>query len=364
MIGMKQGVTILVCVFYGRIRLPATLKHIAAQDFSSGIGCELMVVDNASTDESGPYAEQLWSDLGSPFPMRLLHEPKQGLNHARGTGISHARYEYIILCDDDNWLAPGYAEAACKALESNPRIGIVGGYGQFDYETPAPAWLQSFNLYAGGPQAKSNGRISAQFVYGAGAAVRKSAWIALAQAGFRSVLTDRAGHQLTSGGDYELCYAMALGGYEIWYDSSMIFRHHIVSKRLTMDYYLTYIEESADCFPVLEPMKIRLLTHSENKWVFRFQLLKSYCYHVKKFIVLSSKRLLPARNETNKTVATLQYILLKRQLRSYRHLSEMEENFIRICQLHKSLQQLIGRTETNNQPKITVQQGERFERPI
>lgn len=351
---MNKGVTILVCVFNGKNRLPATLTHLAAQRIPATIGCEIVLVDNASTDGTAAEARQLWTALHAPFEMRIVAEPRQGLNYARETGIALARYEYVTLCDDDNWLNPGYVQRAFTLMEAQPKIGILGGHGIFQYETPAPHWLETFNLYAGGAQAHTSGNVRDNIVYGAGATLRKSAWLKLAAAGFKSSLTDRAGHQLTSGGDYELCYALALGGYEIWYDADLDFYHYITSPRLTLEYYLTYIEESADCFPVLEPMKISLVGRNGKKWHFRWLLCKSYGYHIKKLIGLLIRKSFSAGNPRNNMVTGLQYTLLKRQLRSYRQYSAMENHYGEVERLRINLQQISGTQDLLNGSHITV----------
>ncbi len=51
---------------------------------------------------------------------------------------------------------------------------------------------------------------------------------------------------------------------------------------LPCPYYLTYIEESAHCFSVLEPYKILLKTQNSSLTRFRWELFKSFWYHIKK----------------------------------------------------------------------------------
>lgn len=324
---MKAGMTILVCTYNGAERLPVTLRCIAAQQIPEGLGCELLVVDNASTDNSLEVIEHEWRQYDTKISLHLITETKPGLTFARDAGFSTAQYDYIILCDDDNWLAPDYVKTAFSVMESLPDVGILGGKGNFVFEEPAPAWLLSCNLYAGGEQARGSGKVNSGFVYGAGAVLRKSAYEKICAGGFVPALTDRQGLSLSSGGDHELCYVLALAGYTIWYEDRLLFDHYITANRLTLPYYLSYIEESALCFSVLEPYKILLKTKKKSMVRFRWELFKSFWYHIKKMGALLFTKPVVSKPADERVVRKLQYTLLIQRLRSYRRISLFEDNF-------------------------------------
>lgn len=334
---MHTGITILICTYNGGQRLPATLRHIAAQQVIPGTCCELVIVDNASTDDTVAAIQREWNQYPNGMKLRILTEQTAGLTYARHTGITNAHYEYVILCDDDNWLAPDYVQKAFTVMEGNRGIGILGGQGHFVYETPVPAWLLACNLYAGGPQAVQSGLVKDYFVYGAGAVLRKSAYEQVCQKGFTPSLTDRQGHNLSSGGDYELCYVLALAGYSIWYEEALHFDHFIVANRLTLSYYLTYIVESSHCFSVLEPYKILLKTQRSSLLRFRWELLKSCWFHVKKICLLFLKQIFQGGQEPARTVHQLQYCILKQRIQSYRHFRAMENHFMEVVALRGKL---------------------------
>src|SRR5688572_20235345 len=102
---MKAGITILICTYNGAQRLPATLRCIAAQQIPAAIDCELIVVNNASTDHSLETINSEWLQQHTSIELRIITEVRPGLTFAREAGLKAARYDYIILCDDDNWLA-------------------------------------------------------------------------------------------------------------------------------------------------------------------------------------------------------------------------------------------------------------------
>jgi glycosyltransferase involved in cell wall biosynthesis len=339
---MKAGVTILICTYNGASRLPATLQYIGKQHIPASIPCELIVVDNLSNDNTVQLVRDEWIKYPAAPALKIVNESRPGLTYARETGFAHASYEYIILCDDDNWLSPDYVQLAFALLEQHPEIGLLGGYGQFVYEIPAPGWLKLFNIYAGGPQGPANGKVKNNYIYGAGAVLRKSAYNELLKGGFSSALTDRKGDQLSSGGDYELCYALALAGYAIWYDSRLKFKHYITAHRLTLTYYLTYIQQSSRCFSVLEPYKILLKTGSHSTNSFRWELFKSFWYHIKKTGSLLCWKVFTKKSPAQQMACKLELILLKMRLQSYRDLSVMKNNFLKAVQLQKQFKVTAG----------------------
>ncbi len=247
-----SGVSVIVCCHNGARRLSETIRHIAAQRLPADVQWECILVDNASTDGSGDVAECIWHQSGAAAPLRIIGEPALGLSHARARGFAEARYAYIVLCDDDNWLAPDYAARAYSTMEGHPKIGVLGGFGVLQLEVIPPAAVRGLEVvFASGKQAARSGPVDTHRVYGAGCIVRKSAYEKLLMSGFRNLLIDRHGNALSSGGDHELCYALAVLGFEIWYDEAMVFVHFITRERLSVEYFRRYARESAIGFDLL-----------------------------------------------------------------------------------------------------------------
>ena len=334
---MKEGVSIIVCTYNGARRLPDTIAHIARQKASPEIPWEFIIVDNASTDGSAAVAYTEWNKHHCNAHFSIVHQPKIGLTNAREKGFEEAQYNYIVLCDDDNWLAPDYVNIAFEVMQRHPSIGMLGGNGEFVYEIDPPHWLHAYQLYAGGPQAEKSGKVETNLLYGAGSILRKSAYYLIKNSGFNSMLTDRMASQLTSGGDYELCYALVLAGYEIWYDERLRFKHFITKDRLTWEYYLKYIRESSVCFEVLEPYKIFIETVSPKVLNFRLRLFRSFLYHVKKIIPVIASKLITSHKSKSGKIKQLQYIALKTRLLSYLGYACMKQNFLKVVALRQKL---------------------------
>ena len=250
-----QGVSVIICCHNGASRLPETIRHIARQRVPPYIPWELVIIDNGSTDASPVVARQEWQKHRVDTYLKVVAEPRLGLSYARSRGFQEARYEYMILCDDDNWLDDNYIETVYRIMSGNKDIGALGGTGKLVFEIDPPSQELSF-IFAAGPQAPESGKVPDNKLYGAGCAIRYSAYHKMLGSGFKSLLTDRRGVELSSGGDYELCLALAILGYDIWYDDRLRFTHFITRERITWQYFERYAYESSKCFNVITSYKI------------------------------------------------------------------------------------------------------------
>ncbi|EMR01074.1 glycosyltransferase [Cesiribacter andamanensis] len=335
---MKEGISIVICTYNGASRLPTTLQHLARQRVPEGINWEVLVVDNASTDASAQVARDEWNRHSKGNgAFSVVYQPVPGLSSAREMGFARSSYDFIIMCDDDNWLCDTYVATAFQIMKSNPSIGMLGGKGEFVYEEEPPAWLKVHSMYAGGPQAPQSGKVKENKLYGAGSVLRKSAYTLVYSSGFRSLLSDRMAAQLTSGGDHELCYALALAGYDIWYDERLVFKHFIAKDRLSWEYYIRYIRESASCFELLEPYKI-LLKHNSADWLsFYGGLTQSFFYHVKRFVPAWYHHTIKADDSPEqKRLREVRYVSLRIRLQSYfSGFPAIRRNFVHVEQLKR-----------------------------
>jgi hypothetical protein len=123
-------------------------------------------------------------------------------------------------------------------MESNSEIGVLGGQGIAVSDVKFPIWFEEFKpWYAVGKQAISSGDISDRmYVWGAGMITRKSIFLSAFPMKYPSLLSDRQGNQLSSGGDSEFCMRAVLLGYKLFYNESLIFEHYIPKERLCDEY--------------------------------------------------------------------------------------------------------------------------------
>lgn len=313
---MRPGVSIIVCCHNGEARLAETVKHIALQNVPDFINWEFILIDNASTDRSVKTVLDTWAEYQPSGKLRIISEPKLGLSHARARGFVEAAYEVVILCDDDNWLMPDYTAMAFMLMWQNQKIGALGGLGNIVYEETPAKWIEHAGIFAAGPQWSGPGKVLSNRIYGAGAVIRKSAYLKLMSVGFKSLLSDRKGTSLSSGGDHELCYALSIIGYDIWYDDRLRFSHFITKERLTWEYFMRYAHESTACFDVLTSYKMIALDVNSHKFPF-VVLVRDFFYCVRRLIKISLLRSITRKDsEKGKTLA-FRSLILKNKIAAY-----------------------------------------------
>ena len=232
-----DGLSVILCCHNSASRLPATLGHLAGQRSGGRFPWEVILVDNASSDATGRLAQELWPQ-DAPAPLRVVHEARLGLAYARRLGISIARYELLSFVDDDNWVCPDWVQRVWELMSQHPEVGACGGFCDAECEIPPPQWFHSFNgMYAlGRPGGKAGDITHTSVLPGAGLTVRKSALLELEKNGFRTWLVDRQGMMLTAGQDTELCLALRLAGWQLWYEPRLQLRHFLPAKRLQWSY--------------------------------------------------------------------------------------------------------------------------------
>jgi glycosyltransferase involved in cell wall biosynthesis len=232
----QKGISVLICTFNGAIRLPQTLEYLLKQDFC--LPWEIIIINNASTDNTNDFILNTWNNVNR-IPLHLFNESKSGKINALNLGFKKANYKYVLICDDDNWLAPDYLSKAYLIMEENSLIGVLGGQSEGVFETTPPKWFSEVSkIYAIGEQAEKV-RFQIGSVHGAGSVIRKKAYNELSKYNFTPILTGRKENELFSGEDTELCLALQLLDYKIHYEEQLVFKHFMTSNRLNFFYFET-----------------------------------------------------------------------------------------------------------------------------
>lgn len=306
--------SIIICCYNSAKRIEPTLTHVAKQNSSHFI-YEVIIVDNNSTDETQTISLNVWNSFDVKNELNIIEEKKAGLTYARNAGIKIAKGKYILFCDDDNWLEKNFLLNALNILNTNSNIGVLGGRGIATSSDALPNWFEeNKGAYAVGEQAIKTGLINNRgYVWGAGMIFIREEYLKLIQSGFHSLLSDRKGNELSSGGDSEICKWFMLVGKDLFYSEELIFHHFIEPARLTKEYFeklnigfaksheilwiydlllrLIKGEETYSNF-IVQKMKIKYLlkrtTERENV-VLEFYNRKEKAYHQKTKIILEAR---------------------------------------------------------------------------
>ena len=98
---------------------PDMLPRAVASAFGAGRGAEVVVVDDASADETA----RVCRGLDGIKYVRL--EENQGVAGARNVGILNSRGDYLCFLDDDDVRLEGSLDWQAAALEAAPDAGMV-----------------------------------------------------------------------------------------------------------------------------------------------------------------------------------------------------------------------------------------------
>jgi glycosyltransferase involved in cell wall biosynthesis len=273
-----KGFSIIVCCHNSSHRLEFTLKCLSQLKTKDLFDYEIIVIENGSTDDTFQVAEKYVNE--DILNRSLLIERKVGKTHALTKGFSYAKYEYLVICDDDVLLKSNYLTSAFEILESNQNIGVVGGYGDFDaYGLNVPDWFeQAKGAYALGPQSKQSGDIThlEGSVWGAGMVIRKEAWTKITNAGFKNYLTGRSGISvLMAGEDTELCLLIRYFGFKVYYSEKLKYIHNINLDRINWKSILN-LSEGFSRSEVYFNLYNYILFHPGHKKLPYFKILLSY----------------------------------------------------------------------------------------
>lgn len=230
------GISVIICCYNSSKRIKNVLLSLSKQNFNAKISWEVILVDNASIDKTSSIALSIWEMLDTGVEFRVTYEGSPGLANARRKGINEARYEYVVFCDDDNWLYPDYLQGVFDILYNSP-VAACGGIGIPVFETSRPVWFDEYaEAFATGPQEINNENGKLLNLYGAGIAIKKSSIEKLERAEFNPLMQGRVGKSLSSSEDFELTYALVLIGETLHFSSDLKFYHFLTSERLNIAY--------------------------------------------------------------------------------------------------------------------------------
>lgn len=230
-------------------RLQRVLQALAAQTLPA-TAFEVLLIDNASNRVDLP-ALLASIEATAGLPLRLLHEPRLGLSHARRCGMLAASAPVLVLVDDDNVLAPDYLEQVVQLASSHPATGCFGGRVLPEFEQTPQSWQLEFQallaLVDHGPEALQFGAqdYASQPRYpliapvGAGMVLRRDAaqaWLQIDAARPPCMrLSDRRGNSTASSGDNDIVLCALQRGFDVAYFPQLQLQHLIPASRLQKD---------------------------------------------------------------------------------------------------------------------------------
>ena len=233
--------SIIVCTKNRAQSLERALRSL--RDDASVSPAELIVVDNASTDDTAQVIRAARAGFPSTRRVRGVNCPLTGHSRARNYAIPTARGRFVAFTDDDVTVESGWIDALLAAF--TPGVDIVGGRVIPEIEGDPPPWLEqrpffSVTLWDYGPEPMPMGLLP-----GAPGEPRRQVYPIGANMAFRrEVLTSlgdpfnaQLGHtgKVSMGYDEWELFDRLADRHTMVYQPAAVIRHHVDATRLEYD---------------------------------------------------------------------------------------------------------------------------------
>lgn len=190
----------------------------AIQHTAGAVRCEVIVVDNGSTDGTRQY---LANEEQAGRVRVIFNERNETFSHANNQGAAIAQGDVLVFLNNDTKPLPGWLDALVETFNRDTSIGVQGGKLLYPNNTIQHAGIvygpvQSgmnlhYHIYLCMEQTAAcvNKAREFQMLTGAMLAIRRSVFDAIG--GFDE-------HYVFGHEDLDLCLAARKHGYKVWYN--------------------------------------------------------------------------------------------------------------------------------------------------
>ena len=223
----EPDISVVLCTYNRAVLLPSVLDALVTQETHNEFRYEIVVVDDASTDETADVFQRV--EARAAVPMRYVRAGGNGVAQARNRGIAAARGKWVAFTDDDqvnaaNWLIELFHVAQETAAD------CVGGAVELALEFPPAIPLTAQTRGILGAKTRPKARVyTRQTVPGTGnVMIKKSVFNRVG--GFDDAL-------VWGGEDDEFMQRVLRADLHVWFTPKSVVRHLIPPYRLEVKYY-------------------------------------------------------------------------------------------------------------------------------
>ena len=232
-------ITVILCTYNRCNILGKALGSVAGSILPNGVGWEVLVIDNNSSDLTRDVVNDYCESYSNRF--RYVFEPRPGKSHALNTGIRESCGDILAFMDDDVTVEPMWLQNLTQPLFGNEWVGS-GGRIPPDWPSKPPHWLALdgprslagiLALFDLGPHPCQLDRAP----FGTNMAFKKSVFEKYG--GFRTDLGPRPGSEIRDE-DIEFCNRLFAAGEKLRYEPAAVVYHAIPENRLKKEYFTAF----------------------------------------------------------------------------------------------------------------------------
>jgi GT2 family glycosyltransferase len=236
----RPTITVVIATYNRAELLSDCLESIREQPFEPGD--EVIIVDNASTDETAAVIERF--ARGAPTQVLPLVETQPGKTPALAAGIARASGTILALTDDDVCVGRGWIGAIRRRFGADPELALLAGRIDPRWERPWPSWLvlgrERFGRLSAPLGLVHYGEaqpLGPRSALGGNVALRRDL---LSELGGFATHLGRMRGTLMSGEDHEISQRIVTAGYRALYDPTLCVRHWVPAERMHLSYFLRW----------------------------------------------------------------------------------------------------------------------------
>jgi GT2 family glycosyltransferase len=118
---LRKSVSVIIPNYNGKHLLKEYLPYTFNVLNTAGMPYEVIVVDDASTDDSVTFIQSYYPQIAL-----IINEQNKGFSYTCNCGIAIARHELILLLNSDVKLTPGYFDEQWKYFLRWDTFGVMG----------------------------------------------------------------------------------------------------------------------------------------------------------------------------------------------------------------------------------------------
>ncbi|MDO9047799.1 MAG: glycosyltransferase [Methylobacter sp.] len=221
-------ITVLFATHNGEKTLPIMLDAFCRLEIPED-GWEIIVVDNASSDQSA----NIIKSYSDKLPINYLYEQKPGKNNALNLGLSYAKGDLIVFTDDDIIPQQDWLVQLVKCAHNHLDYSVFGGVIKPYWPREPEDWILNHVplgvTYALTEDGRVEGEIFPGLVWGANMSIRRTVF----DSGYYFDDTvGPNGKNYVMGSETEFTIRLGKAGYKSWFCKSAVVQHIIRDNQL------------------------------------------------------------------------------------------------------------------------------------